>query len=106
MVVVNVARDFTRFPAGRYKRNGSTSGEAFREKFLEAPLRQGEAVRVELDGTVGFGSSFLEEAFGGVVRSLALPGAEILQRLTIESSDPELRNEVIEYIREAGARRN
>ena len=40
-----------------------------------------------------------------VVRSLALPGAEILQRLTIESSDPELRNEVIEYIREASARR-
>ena len=32
MVVVNIAKDFTRFPAGRYKRNSSTSGEAFREK--------------------------------------------------------------------------
>ena len=64
MTTVNVARDFTRFPSGRYKRNGSTSGEAFRERFLEEPLRRGEVVQVELDGTIGYGSSFLEEAFG------------------------------------------
>ncbi len=56
MSTVSVAaRDFTRFPAGRYSRNGSTSGEAFRERFLEQPLRMGERVTVELDGTVGYG---------------------------------------------------
>lgn len=101
MIVVNVARDFTRFPAGRYKRNGSTSGEAFRERFLEEPLRRGDQIVVELDGTVGYGSSFLEEAFGGVVRSLKLPAVEVLNRLDIQSSDSALRDEVVEYIRDA-----
>ena len=101
MVVVNVAKDFTRFPSGRYKRNGSTSGEAFREAFLEGPLVRGEKVMVELDGTVGYGSSFLEEAFGGLVRSLKMTSAQILDLLTIGTSDPLLRDEVIEYIQEA-----
>ena len=43
-------------------------GEGSRERFLEEPLTKGEHVTVEFDGTVGYGSSFLEEAFGGAVR--------------------------------------
>jgi hypothetical protein len=101
MIIVNVAKDFTRFPAGRYKRNGDTSGEAFRERFLENPLRQGEDIVIELDGTVGYGSSFLEEAFGGVVRALHLPAGEVLKHLKIESTDPSLKQEVTDYILDA-----
>ena len=101
MVVVNIAQHFTRYPSGRYKRNGATSGEAFRERFLEAPLAKGDDVTVELDGTVGYGSSFLEEAFGGVVRSLNLPAGEIKKHLTIVTSDPTLRDEIFEYIKDA-----
>jgi hypothetical protein len=106
VVVVNIARQFTRFPSGRYKRNGSTSGEAFRERFLEEPLRRGDSVEVELDGTVGYGSSFLEEAFGGVVRSLKLPAEAALERISIKSSDAALRDEVLGYIRDAAQRGN
>lgn len=101
MVVVSVAKQFTRYPSGRYKRNGGTSGEAFRERFLEEPLRNGEDVSVDLDGTVGYGSSFLEEAFGGVVRSLNLPAGAVLAHLTIVTTDPSLREEIIEYIKDA-----
>lgn len=101
MILVSVANNFTRFPSGRYKRNGETSGEGFREKFLEEPLRRGEQVTVDLDGTVGYGSSFLEEAFGGVVRSLRLKADYVLSLLTIKSTDPELVNEVRQYIVEA-----
>lgn len=101
MNVVSVAKDFTRFPAGRYTRNGETSGQAFRERFLEGPLARGEDVVIELDGTVGYGSSFLEEAFGGLVRSLQLPAATLLQRLTIRTSDPTLTEEITDYINEA-----
>ena len=102
MVTVSIAKNFTRFPAGRYKRNGDTSGEAFRELFLEEPLRRGEHVTVDFDGTVGYGSSFLEEAFGGVVRSLKLSAQFVLDHLTLQSSDPSLRDEVKEYILDAG----
>ena len=102
MTRVSVAKDFTRYPAGRYKRNGSTSGEAFRETFLLEPIRRGEHITVDLDGTLGYGSSFLEEAVGGVVRSLNLPAHVVLERLTVTSSDPELGEEVRQYIRDAG----
>jgi STAS-like domain of unknown function (DUF4325) len=101
MNTVNVARDFTRFPAGRYKRNGETSGEEFRQRFLEGPLGRGEKLVVELDGTLGYGSSFLEEAFGGAVRSLRLPAQQILDCLQLDTADSALRDEIIEYITDA-----
>ncbi len=103
MRAINVARDFTRFPAGRYARNGDTSGEAFRSRFLEEPLRHGEAITVELDGTIGYGSSFLEEAFGGLVRSLNSQPDDVLKLLHIESSDQSLVDEITQYIKDAGA---
>lgn len=102
MITVNVARDFTRFPSGRLKKNGDTSGEAFRERFLEKPLRNHEKIIVELDGTIGYGSSFLEEAFGGAVRNTRLAPEEVLRHLELRSSDRSLVEEVIDYIRDAG----
>lgn len=104
MTTVKIAKDFTRFPSGRYKKGGNTSGEAFREKFLEVPLRQGERVVVDFDGTIGYGSSFLEEAFGGVVRSLKLPSDFVLNHLEFVSSDPTITEEVRQYIIDAGNR--
>lgn len=105
MKSVDVAKDFTRFPAGRYKKNGTTSGEEFRSRFLEDPLRHGEEVSVNLDGTIGYGSSFLEEAFGGLVRSLGLDANSILQHLHFQSSDPSLIEEITDYIRDASKAR-
>jgi hypothetical protein len=59
-------------PGGRFVRDGLYSGEWFREEILRPELtralRDGYTVRVELDGTAGYGSSFLEEAFGGLIR--------------------------------------
>lgn len=102
MIMVSVAKDFTRFPAGRYKRNGATSGEAFRERFLEEPLRRGESVTVDLDGTVGYGSSFLEEAFGGLVRTSKLSAEFVLSHLVVKSADPDLVKEIQQYVADAG----
>ncbi|MGA0571159.1 STAS-like domain-containing protein [Variovorax sp. VNK109] len=101
MIEVSIAKDFTRYPSGRYKQNGSTSGEGFRERFLESPLSAGEIVTVDFDGTVGYGSSFLEEAFGGLVRSLKKPGSFFDEHLKLKSSDPSICEEVQEYIRDA-----
>lgn len=102
MNTVNIAKDFTRFPSGRYKKSGSTSGEAFREKFLQPALERGEIIVVNFDGTVGYGSSFLEEAFGGVVRALRLEPQFVLEHLQLHSSDPTITEEVVEYINDAG----
>lgn len=105
MIVVNIARDFTRFPSGRSKLKGDTSGEAFREKFLETPIREGKEITVELDGTIGYGSSFLEEAFGGLIRSLNIPPIRLLEILHVTSSDPTLVDEVQGYILDAQKRK-
>jgi hypothetical protein len=98
MIVINIAKDFTRFPSGRFKKNGETSGQAFREKFLEQPLKEGQEITVELDGTIGYGSSFLEEAFGGLVRSLKIQPAQLKTKVHIHSTDQTLVDEVNEYI--------
>jgi hypothetical protein len=102
MKTIDIGKDFTRFPSGRYKRNGATSGEEFRQRFLEDAVRNGEAILVKLDGTIGYGSSFLEEAFGGVVRSLRIDPNRVLSTLSFESDDSSLVDEIRQYILDAG----
>jgi hypothetical protein len=106
MTAINVSTDFTRFPSGRFKKNGTTSGEAFREQFLEPRIREGQSVEIILDGTVGYGSSFLEEAFGGLVRKLGVGADQVLKLLKLTSSDPSLIDEITQYVKDAESVRN
>lgn len=73
-MIINVVNNFTDLPGARYRSQGSYSGEEFRDtilypKFKEA-LEKNETLTVILDGGYGYGSSFLEESFGGLVRRL------------------------------------
>lgn len=65
---IEFATEFSQFPAGRYRNDGPFPGEAFRDDLLEPRLREFDVVVVNLEGAMGYGSSFLEEAFGGLVR--------------------------------------
>lgn len=96
---INVARDFSKFPAGRRSVDGKFSGEVFRQRLLEPPFRaSADIVEVQLDGTYGYGSSFLEEAFGGLVRALRCSPQEVKSRLSLVTADPSLSEEIFEYI--------
>ena len=66
-ITIDLAKEFSPKPFGRYKTDGSYSGEAFREEFLKPPLRERKKVVVDLSGSNLYGSSFLEEAFGGLL---------------------------------------
>lgn len=94
---INVAREFSRYPAGRYRDDGPFSGEIFRGDFLVRPVKAGDKVVIELDGVRGYGSSFLEEAFGGLVRLGYAPDV-IKKTFTLESKDPSLVQEILDYI--------
>lgn len=100
-VRVSVAKQFSILPGARYKHLGPNSGEDFRQRFLLEPLRQGKTVIVNLDGVRGYGSSFLEEAFGGAVRELNLEVGDAVSRLRVETKTKSWQLEVEEYIRTA-----
>ncbi len=73
-MIIEVVKDFTDTPGARYISQGSYSGEEFRDKilypkFIES-LEKNTILTVNLDGGYGYGSSFLEETFGGLVRRL------------------------------------
>lgn len=99
MVTIKVAEQFSRFPAGRFITDGPFSGELFRRKFLEPALQSTGEIVVEMDGARGYGSSFLEEAFGGLVR-VGLP-KELVRRIKIKASNASLRAEIYDYIDKA-----
>jgi hypothetical protein len=90
MTEVSIARDYTRYPGGRYRKHGKGSGQEFREDHLEPMLREGSEVTVLLDGVAGYPASFLEEAFGGLIRS-GLSFDSVREHLTIEANDPVYR---------------
>lgn len=95
--VVNVAQDFSKYPAGRYNEDGPASGQAFRDKFLIPALKESRSLTIQLDGTRGYGSSFLEEAFGGAVREGYKPEI-VKQAFKLISEDKSLVEEIQDYI--------
>lgn len=95
--VINVARDFSRSPAGRYVSDGPNSGQRFRDQHLIPALKSAGTIEIELDGTRGYGSSFLEEAFGGLVRA-GYQAIELLKRLRLRTNDPSLEQEIRSYV--------
>lgn len=103
--VIDVARDFSEYPGARYERLGPGSGEAFRKQLLIKRLESlgdRDALVIRLDGTKGYGSSFLEEAFGGAVRE----GCRFdKDRVKFVSEDRSLVQEIWEYIDQAEKRR-
>ncbi len=96
-LVVNVSRDFSKYPAGRYIEDGPASGQLFRDKFLIPALKEAKELTIELDGTRGYGSSFLEEAFGGAVRAGFSPKT-VKQAFKLISNDKSLVEEIHDYI--------
>ena len=68
MTVINVADDFSDFPVGRDKNKNPFSGDRFRDDYLIPPLKRNEKVLVNFENVFACPPSFLDEAFGGLVR--------------------------------------
>lgn len=101
MTTISIARNFSRFPAGRFVTDGKYSGQACRENLIAPSLRSHEKVIVDLNGTLGYGSSFLEEAFGGLVREEGFFASDLHKRITFVADDPSLIEEIWSYIEDA-----
>lgn len=97
--VIHIAEDYSTEPFGRYHSDGDSNGTKFREELLKPSLEANSNITIIFDGAEGYGSSFLEEAFGGLVRLNGFNRADLHERLTlISNDDPSLIDEVWEYI--------
>ena len=101
---ISIAKDFSATPGSRNIFEGAFSGEEFLNKVLEpkfvSTLKKDAVITIDLDGTEGFATSFLEEAFGGLARKYE--PKLVLEKLRFISNDePLLTEEIKSYIQEA-----
>jgi hypothetical protein len=104
MITIDIGRDFSDVPFGRYPTDSPVCGEVFREKHLVPALATEDDVTVKIDSAEGYGSSFLEEAFGGLIRNRRISASNLEKRLTIALDDQDYdiyRQLIWKYIREA-----
>lgn len=89
---ISIAKDFSIYPAGRVVGDGPNSGERFREECLVPVLKQaletGEMVAIDIDGTAMLGSSFIDEAFGGLVRLHSYDAEKLASLIRIDGKEP------------------
>jgi hypothetical protein len=71
---INIANDFSKFPAGRYRTEGNASGEAFLTDHLIgtllACLIENVKVEINLTGMNGYPSSFISGSVGKISHEL------------------------------------
>jgi STAS-like domain of unknown function (DUF4325) len=104
---LNVAKEFSETPGPRAREEGDWSGEQFLDEILapkfEQAVREGTTLMVNLDGTEGYATSFLESAFGGLARRHS--AKQVLEVLRFKSDDePYLIDEIKKYVNDANRR--
>mgnify|MGYP004717548943 CR=1 FL=1 len=98
---IYIADDFSDIPYGRYDEDGPDNGQRFRENHLLEALKDYDEVHVYLDGAMGYGSSFLDEAFGGLYRTNGIDKNTIKKKLKIVTDLEFLKESIWDYIADA-----
>ena len=55
---------------------------------LQGVIESDDRLAIVLDGTAGYGSSFLEEAFGGLIRLSLFDREQVRRHLELKALDP------------------
>jgi len=88
-ILISIANEFSAYPTGRDDHDGDFNGERFRQLLLLPRLKEAISKNVKLvvslQGMQSFGSSFLEEAFGGLVRKEGVSKRDIKKTLEIDA---------------------
>src|SRR5438270_615063 len=98
---IKISKDFSYTPGPRYIREGDFSAELFRKELLlpamTKAIKQNEVLAVDVDGTAGYGKSFFEESFGGLIRLEGLDYDAIIKHLEVISKEESIHKEKIYY---------
>lgn len=110
-IYFDVGNQYNHRPMGRSPEDGRHNGERFRLEFLIKflnQLEQGQKIVLDFDNVSLAGSSFLEEAFGGLVRVHNFTPQQLSESIVIKH-EPELnevfKDRIEKYIKEAGQKR-
>lgn len=101
-----IATDFSSTPGPRFRDEGDFSGEELREDHLrplvQKSIESKNKVLVDLDGTHGYLTSFLEEAFGGLIRVDKFDLDDLKKVFEFKSNEePYLIEDIFNYLEEA-----
>ena len=91
MKMIKIAKDYSETPLGRYPADGDYNGTRFRDEVLRPALQAEDEVIVDIDDVEGYGSSFLDEAFGGLVREGYFDAKDLQGRLKIKCEARTIR---------------
>lgn len=87
MIEINIAESFSKTPGARNYSDGKKSGEEFYHEVLlpkyNQALQANDKLKIIIDGTEGFPSSFINEAFG--LLGNAFPPEEVWSNLIVIS---------------------
>jgi len=61
-------KEFTKYPGGRYEKDGPFSGEQFRKEVLEPVFSSGENIKIDFSGVLGVPPSFIDESFAEIAK--------------------------------------
>ena len=103
---INVAKDFSAYPAGRFRTEGNESGEAFLLDHILGKLilamSENALLEINLTGMNGYPSSFISGSFGkisyemGKVIGQTKASALLLKHLKLKCDDSVARIKAIE----------
>lgn len=95
-MMIDLAKDYSKYPAGRFLTDGTYNGEKFRQTILAPMLSKidknhpAEKLVIDIDGVRVFGSSFIEEAFGGLIRLGFYTSQELQNLIEVRCTNPKL----------------
>jgi len=98
---IKISKDFSSTPGPRFIREGDFSAELFRKELLlpaiTKAIKDNVVLTVDVDGTAGYGKSFFEESFGGLIRDEGLAYDGIIKHLEVISEEESIHKEKIYY---------
>ncbi|MET4138466.1 STAS-like domain-containing protein [Pedobacter sp. UYP1] len=101
MYKISVADQFSETPGARYYSDGPKSGQEFYDKLLlvefEKALKDNSKLTVDLDGTEGYATSFLDEAFRSLSDKFS-PDITWNHLNIVSSEEPDWIEEIRTYI--------
>lgn len=103
--IYNIATDFSRTPSARNEQEGKNSGIKLRKiiaPLIKKSIQENLKFIINFDGGAGYGTSFLEEVFGGLIRYEHIEYKDLKKTLDfISNEEPDLIEECWEYIEDA-----